>query len=72
MAGNGESMTRAEAMAIRVGAHTSRTFRCVGCNMICSWCVGCADEMPEHCDSCWMNVNRAQRAIADALFGWIP
>lgn len=30
------------------------TFECAGCHRLVGWCRGCFDDMPDHCDDCWV------------------
>lgn len=33
-------------------------FTCAGCGQVVPYCNGCADDMPELCDSCWYQVKQ--------------
>ena len=35
----------------------SLVFLCPGCNRYCAPCFGCADDMPDHCDDCWVKAH---------------
>lgn len=41
------------------------TFCCVGCNRIVPVDFGCADDMPELCDDCWLHVTKLRREYAE-------
>lgn len=34
-------------------------FKCAGCLKFFGWCVGAADDMPDHCDDCWSKAHPA-------------
>lgn len=33
---------------------------CPGCERLVGYCMGCADELPDHCDDCWHDVQKAK------------
>ena len=32
-------------------------YRCKRCRRVCCWCFGAADELPGHCDDCWVDLH---------------
>ena len=38
------------------------TYVCERCKRECGWCFGCADDMFELCDDCWLDVTRQREA----------
>lgn len=37
---------------------TNRTYLCAGCLKRLPWSNGCADDMPNHCDDCWVEAHK--------------
>lgn len=52
-----ESLNHAAHMVDAKKAH-----RCAGCNRIMCPLDGAADDMPDHCDDCWMEVHSGEAA----------
>lgn len=36
----------------------SCVYTCAGCGLITPYESGAADDMPDHCDTCWANAHR--------------
>lgn len=35
-------------------------YRCAGCGLVVCPADGAADDMPDHCDSCWVKAHQAE------------
>lgn len=47
------------------GKRILRTYSCAGCARRVPWCYGGggdADDMPEHCDDCWLEAHPQEGA----------
>lgn len=44
-------------------AKKPRTFTCIGCKREMPWGKGAADDMPEHCDDCWVEAHDGEPAL---------
>jgi hypothetical protein len=41
------------------GCGRHRRYKCMGCKRVRPWSDGAADDMPNHCDECWLAAREA-------------